>query len=69
MFWVLEDGGALRIFLNSEDLQEAPDPAEYPNMEVNPAVGTLVPLHASCFACLDYSASVHDWNLKDIKRF
>eukprot|EP00434_Breviolum_minutum_P016502 symbB.v1.2.014546.t1/scaffold1066.1/size140347/10 len=36
------DGGALRIFLNSEDLQEAPDPAEYPNMEVNPAVGTLV---------------------------
>lgn len=40
--WDLQgDGGALRIYLGSEQLESAPPP-EHPNMEVKPTVGTLV---------------------------
>lgn len=40
--WDLQrDGGALRIYLGSEQLESAPPP-EHPNMEVKPTAGTLV---------------------------
>ena len=40
--WIgTEDGGALQIYLNSEDLEEAPGP-EHPKMELKPTTGTLV---------------------------